>query len=191
MGSCPKFLRGLPFLVLSQTQLVCAEGTPYLQYQAPEQAQTQTSLFSTWSYVFSLGATFLVVLGLAYLTSRLVANKMKWSAGSNDGKIISCLAFGSGRGVYLVEFAGRYLILGITEHNINLLKEVSDEAEIAKLKALRLSSTESLDLVFKRQFSSLHQISQKFPRVFKNDLTNFEQSRRSQLEAEKDHPEKR
>jgi len=182
------FLRLLPVVFL--VGQVCA--APYLEYQEPQ--QPQTPFFSTWSSVFSLLATFFVVLALAYLTSRLVANKLKWSAESG-GKIISCLSFGAGRGVYLVEFAGRYWILGVTEHNINLLKELSDDGEIEKFKESPVNLNESFDFIFKRQLSSLQQISQKIPAVFgrknNNDYSKQEDSGQNSRLAERDDREKR
>jgi flagellar protein FliO/FliZ len=180
---CPKDIKKVVLIAL---MLIFAVGyamadsgsaTPYLQYKEPE--KIETSFLSAGSYIFSLLATFLLVLFLAYFTSRLIANKMKWSGGDKDGKIISCLSFGSNRGVYLVEIAGKYLLLGVTEHNINLLREVDDEEEIEKIRGMSISSNESFDLVFRRQISSLQHISQKFPKVFNTDgNTHFERGRR-------------
>jgi len=178
-------------LIVSAAGRALADTAPYLKYQEPQ--QPQTPFFSTWPSVFSLLATFLVVLALAYLTSRLVANK-KWSAGGS-GKIISCLSFGSGRGVYLVEFIGRYWILGVTEHNINLLKELSGDGEIEKITEPPAKLNEPFDLIFKRQLSLLQQISHKFPAIFsrRNDNNHSEQGRlnRNSRMAEKDDREKR
>ena len=202
---CPKNIKKVTLIALvlilavGQTMAESGGATPYLQYQEPQ--QSQTSILSAWSYAFSLLATFLLVLGLAYITSRLVANKMKWSGGNKDGKIISCLSFGSGRGVYLVEIAGKYLLLGVTEQNINFLRELSDDEEIERLREMSISSDEPFERVFRRQISSLQNISQKFPKVFNtegSDYNHYNRERRlnqdnqnGQNTVEEDHWEKR
>lgn len=171
------------FLILTVGWQVMAEETPYLKYQDPNQQMNSPSWMSTGSYVLSLLITFLVVLGLAYFTSRIMGQKMRFSAGSSGGKIISTLSFGSGRGIYVIEIAGKYLILGVTDQNIHLLREISDSEEIEKLKEFQggqiskftagyAEPNESFNAVFERQLASLKQMSQKFPAVLKTENDN-------------------
>lgn len=95
-----------------------AQPGDYLNYQEPKPAGT--SWFSTLAYMFSLLITFIVVIGLAYFTSRFVGQKMGKTAASSDNKVILTLPLGANRGVYVVEVAGKFLVLGVTDHNINL-----------------------------------------------------------------------
>lgn len=146
---------------------LAAEPTgEYLQYQEP-QAATHSSGLSTFTYIFSLLVTFTIVIGLAYFASRFVGQKMASRLGSSNQKIVSTLSLGTNRAVYVVEIAGKFLILGVTDHTINVLQEITDIGEIEKMKAEPISVPEAqFDKVFQRQLASLQQLSLKFPNVF-------------------------
>ena len=59
------------------------------------------------------------------------------------------------------------LILGVTEHMINLLQEVTDPEQLDKLKSLSpVASASSFDSVFHRHLASLQQMSSKFSGTF-------------------------
>ena len=60
--------------------------------------------------------------------------------------------------------------MGVAEHGVSLLQEITDEKEIEKL---RLQSREAvpvlgLDKVFSQQLSSLDKISRRLPALFKD-----------------------
>ena len=138
----------------------------YLKYQEPQPA-TYSSGLSTFSYIFSLLITFTIVIGLAYFASRFVGQKMGNKLAVGNHKIIATLPLGTNRAVYIVEIAGKFLVLGVTDHTINVLQEITDIGEIEKMKAQPISVPEAqFDKVFQRQLASLQQLSLKFPNVF-------------------------
>ncbi|BBB93173.1 MAG TPA: flagellar biosynthetic protein FliO [Methylomusa anaerophila] len=156
----------LPFLVLTGQVFADDQSNHYLNYQAPQ--STTISWFNTSAYVGSLFLTFLLVVGLAYLTSRLLANKLGTGFGTGESKIYASLSMGPNRGIYVVEIAGKYLILGVTDHSITLLKEITAVEEIEQLKTNHVSHLPSgeFSTMFHRHLASLQQMSNKFPSVF-------------------------
>ncbi|MDR3592768.1 MAG: flagellar biosynthetic protein FliO [Negativicutes bacterium] len=137
----------------------------YLNYQEPK--TTGSSWFSTLAYLFSVLFTFALVIGLAYFTSRFVGQRMGKSTAAGENRIILSLSLGPNRSLSVAEIAGKFLILGVTEHNINLLQEITDPEQINKLKTLDQNvPVTPFDAVFQRQLASLQQMSQRFPGVF-------------------------
>jgi len=144
----------------------------YLQYQESKPAVYSSGL-STLTYIFSLLVTFAIVIGLAYFAARFLGHKMGNRLSSGRHRIIATLPLGTNRGVYIVEIAGKFLVLGVTDHGINVLQEITDIGEIEKMKAQPISVPEAqFDKVFQRQLASLQQLSPKFPNVFNTHQQN-------------------
>jgi flagellar protein FliO/FliZ len=81
--------------------------------------------------------------------------------------VLASLPLGQSRGVFVVEVAGKFLVLGVTDHSVNLLQEITDPEAIERLRITTPSlPPNQFDAVFKRQLASLQQMSQKFPGVF-------------------------
>lgn len=155
------------FLIISVSIVGAQEAAPdYLKYQEPQ--PTSVSFLSTISYVFSLLVTFAVIIGLAFYTSRFMGKKMGGFNNSADGKVMSSLALSPKGSVYIVEIAGKYLILGVTEHSINILQEITNEEEIAVLKQREPinPSKSQFEVLFQNHIHSLREMSNKFPVVF-------------------------
>lgn len=147
--------------------VACAAGQPgeYLSYQEPK--PSGASWVSTLAYVITLGATFLLVIGLAYFTSRFLGQKMGRVTVGNDNRIVLTLPLGPNRAVHVVEIAGKFLVLGVTDHNISLLQEINSEDQTAKLRAIvPAAPAPQFDTVFQRHLASLQHMSDKFPGVF-------------------------
>lgn len=164
---CGKWFIHLLLLLLLMTGVVFAqEQTEYLKYQEPQ--PPSTSFLSTISYVLSLILTFLVIIGLAYFTSRVVGQRMSGLGANKSNRILSSIVLGPNRSINVVDVAGKVLIIGVTEHNICLLQEVKDEGEIEKLRAQSFVPQQPLtfDQIFQRHLTSLSQMSNKFPAAF-------------------------
>lgn len=156
--------------VLFTGHSMAAEQTgEYLRYQEPQQTAS-TSWLSTMAYVLSLLLTFALVLLLAYFASRILGQKMGSVVGSSENRILTSLPLGPNRFIYVVEVAGKYLIVGVTEQAIQLLDEVTDPTVIERLKQQPLYSQDNpLDRVFQKQITSLQHLSRKFPSIFDPD----------------------
>ncbi|WP_378951845.1 flagellar biosynthetic protein FliO [Pelosinus sp. sgz500959] len=146
----------------------------YLQYQESKPGAYSSGL-STLAYVFSLLVTFAIVIGLAYFASRFLGEKMGSKLAMGNQKIIATLPMGANRAIYVVEIAGKFLIVGVTDHSINVLQEITDPVEIEKMQAEKVLSPEiPFDKVFQRQLASLQRLSPKFPNVFNTHQSNEE-----------------
>lgn len=152
-------------LVIAPVTLAADATGEYLQVQEPQYAAT--SGFSVFAYVFSLLFTFGVVLALAYFTSKFWGGKLSQFTKNNNNQVLRTLSLGQHRAVYVVEIAGEYFVLGVTDHNINLLHKITSKEQIEQLTAPNLSSdAETFELVLRRQLDSLKNMSHKFPNVF-------------------------
>lgn len=153
-------------IVLVGTVCAAEPSGEYLKYQEPKPIESSSTL-SMVTYVFSLLVTFAVVIGLAYFASRFLGQKMGNLAGMGHNKIMATLPLGNNRAVYVVEVGGKFLVLGVTDHGINVLQEITDQREIDKLQKEQASVSETqFDKVFQRQLASLQRLSPKFPNVF-------------------------
>lgn len=165
-------ISGILFICLIIT-LICspvfaAEQNPdYLKYQEPQPVYSST--LSNIAYVFTLVVTFAVVIGLAYFTSRFLGQKMGRLTGSDNSRIRSILPLGPNRAIYVVEIAGQFLVVGVTDHNINLLKEITSTEEIEKLQLMQTGPVgDQFDYVFRKSLASLQKMSHKFPAALGN-----------------------
>ncbi len=89
-----------------------------------------------WAYVKML-LTLGVVVGIIYVIYFFI--KRKTAAGALDGEdsfVLLTQPLGPGKSVTVVFVAGKYLILGVTGDNVNLLSEIKDEKEIERLEIL-------------------------------------------------------
>ncbi|HWR43155.1 flagellar biosynthetic protein FliO [Sporomusa sp.] len=156
-------------LLLTNHGLAAGETGEYLKYQEPQ--PPTSSWLAASGYVVSLILTFLLVLGLAYFTSRFLAQKINAPAGLNSGKIHTTLPLGPNRAVYVIEIAGKFMVLGVTEQTISLLKEITSPEDIEQLKAqVNIGfPPEQFDNIFHRQLLSIKQLNKKFPAVFGSD----------------------
>lgn len=89
-----------------------------------------------WAYIKML-LTLGVVVGIIYVIYFFI--KRKTAAGALDGEdsfVLLTQPLGPGKSVTVVFVAGKYLILGVTGDNVNLLSEIKDEKEIERLEIL-------------------------------------------------------
>lgn len=173
----------IAYIGLIHTGNVFAESKEFLKYQEPK---PQVSLLSSIDTTLYLITVFVLILGLAYITSRFIGTKMKsQQTGIHGDMILSSLALGSNKGIYLVHFAGRMLVLGVSDQRIDLLADMTDNPDVAELKAMyqaaRPVEAPQFSAVFDSQLASLRQMSNKFPRVF----GKFDNDPNSESEEEK------
>ena len=174
MLSCPRFSRwlaaGLLFIWLAGFSGMAgaaeqaAPPSGYLQYQEPARAAGST--WGTVAYVLSLLVLFVGVIFLAYLTSRFVATRMG-GMGQTPGAVIHMtLALGTNRNIHLVEMAGRFFVVGATEHSIQMLFEINEPEQIEKLRETTPPTRTSFEAALGGQLAALKQMRDKFPGMF-------------------------
>ena len=104
---------------------------------------------------------------MAYFASRFLSGHFAKAAAGNGGRILANLALGPNRSVCVVELADRVFMLGVTEHSITLLREVTDAEEIERLHRRELGNVE-LGSPFSAQLGSLEQLAKRIPSLFKD-----------------------
>ena len=166
-------LAGLFLVVLSSFagMVIAAEEAPsstapgYLQYQDPA-IKTAGSAWGTFAYALSLIVLFIGVIFFAYLSSRFLATKMGGIGHGAGTAIHTTLALGPNRNIHLVEMAGRFFVVGATEHSIQLLFELDSPEQIALIRDSANKGVPSFETALSNQMSALKQIRDRFPGMF-------------------------
>ena len=133
----------------------------YLEgYEEADPRPTGVSWWSTLAYLVSLVAVFGVVLVMAYFAARFIGGRFNAARlGASGGRILENLPLGPNRSVCTVEIAGRVFLLGVTDHSINLLSEITDKDLIEHLHAQALDSGD----MFSQEFGTLSDLVRKIP----------------------------
>lgn len=161
-----KFLVSLICFLCMANQSYALVTIPDSMKQAMKGAPDTPSLFN-------IVASLLIVIVLIYFVGWLYTKlshinsksifKPQKAAELNKPKIISGITLGQNRNLYVVELNGRYLVLGVTPNNVNLIKEfdkneVKNTDEILKqtLAAEPKENTENkeenaVDMLFKEE----------------------------------------
>ena len=133
----------------------------YLEgYEEADPRPTSVSWWSTLAYMLSLFAVFGVVLVMAYFAARFIGGRFNAARlSAPGGRVLENLPLGPNRSVCIVEMAGRVFLLGVTEHNINLLGEVTDRDLIEHLHAQSINAGD----MFSQEFGTLSGLVKKIP----------------------------
>ena len=166
---------------------VCAEVNEggYLKYQ--DTPAPTGSLLSTISYVITLLLTFAFVMFLAYFASRLLGKKLGASSDMMGRRILQIIPLGGIRSIQVVDIAGKIFVLGVTEHSITLLQEITDSNEISRLRKSSDDSDGSgtFERIYQEQVLSLQRLAQNFPNSFGRD-SNSERNRDRDRERDRE-----
>ena len=157
------------FLILTdpvQAAEEAAKGGYLSGYENTDPRPSPVSWWSTIAYLVSLFAVFAFVVGLAYFAARFLGGHFAQQKLGYGGRVLSHLPLGPNRSVCVVEMADRVLLLGVTEHSITLLSEITDEAEIDKLHREEMSSP-IVPEMFSQQLGTLSEFVQKIPPLFR------------------------
>ena len=163
------FVGMLIFLLVTEPALAAdeaAKGGYLAGYENSDPRPTSISWWSTIAYLVSLFAIFVFVVGLAYFAARFIGGKFAQQKLGYGGRILSHLPLGPNRSVCVIEMSGRVFMLGVTEHSITLLSEITDPDEIDRLHREDLAFGKMPDM-FSQQFGSLAELVQKVPPLFR------------------------
>ncbi len=143
-----------------------AAGGYLAGYEEPDPRPTGVSWWSTLAYLLSLFAVFAVVLVMAYFAARFIGGRFNAARlSASGGRVLENLPLGPNRSVCTVEMAGRVFLLGVTDHNISLLGEITDKNLIEHLHAQAINSGD----MFSQEFGTLSGLIQKIPLFKKKD----------------------
>lgn len=102
----------------------------YLEYSQPEQVGQPNLLWELIKVIFALA----LVLGIAYLLFQFLSKRNNLFLRGEFIQIIENSFIAPNRSISLVEVGNRFLVLGVTEHNISLLAEITDPQLITLIK---------------------------------------------------------
>ncbi len=154
-------------VLLFDGAVLAAEGGYLSAYVEPDPRPTGVSLWSTLTYLLSLLAVFAVVLLLAYGAARFLGSHFTKAAGAAGGHLLAHLPLGPNRSVCIVELAEHVFVLGVTEHSITRLKEITDPEEIERLHRSSLTVSGGMDM-FSSQMGTLEQLAKRIPSLFRD-----------------------
>jgi len=143
-----------------------AKGGYLSGYENTDPKPSSISWWSTIAYLVSLFAIFIFVVGLAYFAARFLGGHFAQQKMGYGGKILSHLPLGPNRSVCIMEMAGRVFMLGVTEHSITLLTEITDMDEIDRLHREEQKGLKVPEM-FSQQFGALSEFVQKVPPIFR------------------------
>ena len=148
-----------------------SSGGGYLSgYENTDPKPSQMSWWSTLAYLISLVAVFAFVVVMAYFASKFLSGRFQnRSTSYGGGQLLEHLPLGPNKSVCVVEIAGKVVVLGVTEHQINLLAEVEDPEEIDRLRRQAIAQPADSS-AFASQLSSLEELSRRVPSLFRNRL---------------------
>jgi len=138
----------------------------YLEYKEPA-VTTASSSSSTFLYILSLLFVFCIVLFLAYFVSRFIGTRFGNMGTFKSKNILGVLPLEQNKRILFLDVVDTVLVLGVTEQNISLLKEISSADEVKKLKEeLQNSSSSSALLGYESQ--TLDELKSKLKPLLKN-----------------------
>ena len=158
-------LAGLLLVAFAEPALAAEEAAQggYLSgYDTNVPQPAAMSWWSTAAYLVSLFVIFAFVVGMAYLAARFLGGHFARPMKTTAGRIVTNLPLGPGKSVCIVEMSGHFLMLGVTEHEITLLKEITDLEEMDRLRRMDSDVSFSGDM-FSQQLGSLSGLAQKIP----------------------------
>jgi flagellar biogenesis protein FliO len=125
---------------------------PDYEYEDPEFGENRISY--PLLVLRALAILAVIIIGMFFLFRLLMKKRNRIVTDTGIIKVLATYPLASNRLIQVVEIAGKIMILGVTESNINLITEVEDGELIDKIKLL--SSKESTGGgSFKDQFLKL------------------------------------
>lgn len=79
-----------------------------------------------WSIIVTFAAAALIIY-LSYLFSKYVGKTMNKSSSSRYMRLIDQITIGQDRNIVIMQAGDKYLLVGITSGQINLLREMKEE----------------------------------------------------------------
>ena len=135
-------------------RLANSRSGPYSDQELDLALKEPGAVFSAWNIGMVLVVIGLLVLFLHFLRKYL----FKPVGGGTPGgqfQVIRQFHLGPKKTVALVRFAGRLLVLGITDSNINTLAEIDDPEEVEKIISDAGSSADSQGGAFRDIYENI------------------------------------
>ena len=96
-----------------------------------KQNPIKINYFSYIKIIIVLGLAIAVIYGLSLLLKKTLKGNTNESA-----EVIISQSLGPGKWIQVVYLAGKFLVLGVTNDQVNLLTEITDKAEIERFEII-------------------------------------------------------
>lgn len=116
--------------LLIPVQNAVAASKPLNLENVDPQVAPMPSMFGLF---LRLIVSLLIIVGIAFVTMRLLRKNMTVLSRGANIKVLDQYAFSMNKGVYITEIAGKVYVLGVTDANINLITEVTDDEMIDEI----------------------------------------------------------
>ncbi len=118
------------YAVLSADRVLAASGKLNLDNIEDPKVTPMPSMAVLF---IKLVLSLLIIVGLAYLTMRFLRKSMKVSSRGETISVLDQYAFSMNKGIYITQIAGKVYVLGVTDQNISLISEITDEEVIGEM----------------------------------------------------------
>ncbi len=85
---------------------------------------------------FKIIIVLAIVIGIIYAFFWFIKKFMKIQNVGSDGVVITTTNIAPGKSIIVTFVCGKYLVLGVTNDNINFIAEITDQKEIERLEIL-------------------------------------------------------
>ncbi len=128
------------------------EEAPAYEFKAPKFEETKVSY--PLLILKTIAVLIVIVVSIFIIFRILVKNKHRIITDSDIIKVLATFPLAAGKVIQIIEIAGKVMVLGITENNINLITTIEDKEIIDSIK-LQYSKENNRKTGFKDQFFKL------------------------------------
>ncbi len=112
------------YLVLPTQYVIAASKELNLDAAAEPEAFEMPSMFGLF---FRLIFSLLFIVGIAFITMKFLRKNMKVLSSGVNIRVLDQYSFSMNKGVYITQIAGKTYVLGVTDNNISLITEITDQ----------------------------------------------------------------
>ena len=120
------------YLILPVQNVLAASGELNLDIADDPQIVPMPSMIGLF---LRLIVSLVIIVGLAYLTVKVLRKNIRVLSRGTAINVLDQYAFSLNKAVYITQIAGRVYVLGVTDHNISLITEITDRNVIDELEA--------------------------------------------------------
>lgn len=99
--------------------------------------------------LFTMIIVFVLVLGLAYLTSRFAGNIQRGRLRAGNMQVMETMQIATGKYLQIVYAGGKYILIALTKDNVTFLCELQEEQ-------LQFAAQNTTDMDFKKVLAGIH-----------------------------------
>ncbi|MGE5397852.1 MAG: flagellar biosynthetic protein FliO [Chitinophagales bacterium] len=136
-----------------------------LKYQEPAASKSPNFFWMALQMLFALG----LIIFLAWVVIQVLGKRMGPKFQGKWIRVLDEVVLGQNRGVVILELEGRAFLLGVTDHNINVLMEIENRQIIETMLAESYNENSSADGLDK----IISKIRDRIPQLRRDNADSF------------------